>query len=459
MFGLFRKDTTPTYEYTVTRHSYNKTNNEHGVFSFEQSFDVYTPTTTTLSSSSPIVVLVMGSGWLGHAPWIYYVTNWWNSGGPKQICHKLGYTCISVRHSGGFIHVLPACSTLVVLLAIVWIKLAVLFQIINAKKTNVNGDDEANKTSLTDILRGVLFDTNNNNDQENYFSIDWLFISMIGICMSLTILKLFHGQGATIDEMVNDVNDSLVYVQSHRQELGLPSHSKSPKLVLGGYSSGAHVAATWYSRQSSSLSSSSTSKKSNVPATNLNSSSSPYKDIVGIMYLSGVLSLDSWLMHVVTWTVFNKSGNDIPSPIQQLPTFSSSNIAVKHLLIGCNNETFGIPILDATFCSKEYVQKLSRSYSSPMPSSASNSSSSSSSSDEGKKHQNETQDFARFVSIPYANHWTILDSQGLVVALQEHLPWLISLEKESSSLKSLSTVPPLLSKSTGGSSSVSSSKN
>eukprot|EP00536_Pseudo-nitzschia_multiseries_P016583 jgi/Psemu1/328278/estExt_fgenesh1_pg.C_11560001 len=96
-----------SYKHTVERHYYTPERR------FEQSLDVYRPTTPrggsggggsgVDSAALPVVVLVMGSGWLGHRPYFYRVTNWWNSAAPKQICGSLGYPCVSIRHSGGYL--------------------------------------------------------------------------------------------------------------------------------------------------------------------------------------------------------------------------------------------------------------------------------------------------------------------------------------------------------------------
>jgi len=48
------------------------------------------------------IIFSMGSGWLGHKPYIYAVTNWWNSSAPKQICGRPGHPCLSIQHSGGY---------------------------------------------------------------------------------------------------------------------------------------------------------------------------------------------------------------------------------------------------------------------------------------------------------------------------------------------------------------------
>ena len=81
--------------------------------------------------------------------------------------------------------------------------------------------------------------------------------------------------------------------------------------------------------------------------------------------------MDSTLIDIVTRVVFGKRGIEMPSPIQELrnaatggdsKTCNSSAVAhwvqernIRTLLIGCKGETFGIPVLNATFCSEEYA--------------------------------------------------------------------------------------------------------
>jgi hypothetical protein len=78
---------------------------------FEQSLDIYRPVKnaagggkslrssgefdTSVSNSSAIVVLVVGSAWLGHRSILYSGTSWWNSSGPKAVA-ELGYVCVCV---------------------------------------------------------------------------------------------------------------------------------------------------------------------------------------------------------------------------------------------------------------------------------------------------------------------------------------------------------------------------
>ena len=80
---------------------------------FEQSLDIYRPTAASVgrrknsqdssSSNAPttMVVLVVGSAWLGHRSIIYSGTSWWNSSGPKAVA-ETGRLCVCIRHRGSF---------------------------------------------------------------------------------------------------------------------------------------------------------------------------------------------------------------------------------------------------------------------------------------------------------------------------------------------------------------------
>ena len=73
--------------------------------------------------------------------------------------------------------------------------------------------------------------------------------------------------------------------------------------------------------------------------------------------------------------------------------------AVPHVLISCKRETFGIPLLDTFFCSKQYAQCYSERY----------------------------QIATRYVEIDHVDHWTILSSQRLRTVLRDELNWIRSI--------------------------------
>eukprot|EP00526_Cylindrotheca_closterium_P018823 CAMPEP_0113608286 /NCGR_PEP_ID=MMETSP0017_2-20120614/3842_1 /TAXON_ID=2856 /ORGANISM="Cylindrotheca closterium" /LENGTH=355 /DNA_ID=CAMNT_0000516957 /DNA_START=55 /DNA_END=1119 /DNA_ORIENTATION=- /assembly_acc=CAM_ASM_000147 len=315
---------TNTYEFKRSKHYYTESNRH------EQSIDVYQPitTTTTTNDDRPVLILVMGSGWMGHQRWVYAMTNWWNSQCPTSVCGRLGYTCITIRHSGGFFHVKSLTAQAILLCLL----------------------------------------------QPAYAHL-WL--------LAWFILYIQGKGAASIDDMLQDVGTAFDYISDNAStSLGLGNECK---FVVGGYSSGAHLAATYMNQQKRR-----------------------FKDeqrIVGVLHLSGMLGLNCWAINVVTMTVFGKWAWELPSPLDLLNDSNDSSSSpipiiqrIPHLLIGCQHEFFGIPFLDGAFPSEEYTEKVRRR--------------------QGKKS------LSRCVLIPSSNHWTMLSCHALTDALEEHVPLL-----------------------------------
>jgi acetyl esterase/lipase len=225
------------------------------------------------------------------------------------------------------------------------------------------------------------------------------FLFVLPIPHIWSYLWLHSSLAATLNDMNADVLHALQYIRHDLNET---------QIVLAGYSSGAHVVSMILDPQMSTW--------TNIP------------HIVGILYISGVLSLDSSFMNLITLAVFGKWACDIPSPYtapqnrgkrgifpqttstyscteythemrvaQPLPPFSLP----PHLFIGCRHEIFGLPLLDATFCSQEYSDSLKKNDTCPT-----------------KCILLESRPSVRM------NHWTILASPQFSQALDEHLPWL-----------------------------------
>jgi predicted esterase len=311
LFPFFLWSSSPsktTYSYQVSRHNYTSSDR------YEQSLDVYhVDYNDRETKKRPVIVLVMGSGWMGHAAWLYTLTGWWNARGPKSISSRLGYTCISIRHSGGFFHYKAMASHA--------------------------------------ILLCIFFPD---------YVIFWLLLLLI-LCM--------QGQDAatSVEDMMDDVATAFDYIETNSTELGI---GEDTKLIIGGYSSGAHLLAH-YVNQQPQLS----------------------EQVCGILYISGVLSLDCWAMNAITMTVFGRWTWDLPSPIESV--MESPIASLPHLLVGCHNELFGLPILNGTFCSEEYCEKVRRGNS------------------------------ASKCVLVSSNHWFVLSSQALTDALAEHIPLVI----------------------------------
>ncbi|KAG7348944.1 hypothetical protein IV203_011541 [Nitzschia inconspicua] len=321
----------PQYEYTFTTHYYCTTSSNQR---FEQSLDVYQPQNVTTTNKG-VVVMVVGSGWMGHQPYVYWGTSWWNSSLPKQIS-TMGYTCIVIRHSGGFprIHLLAKSSwtSLLTLLLVVHL---VVFSLLNWC-----WDCEDKDNSLHNQMILATFVT-------LFFYIFWYW----------------QGQGAaTLDDMLNDVSTALKFIDEHlpqwtdrSSDNRLKNRSKGKiQIIFGGYSSGAHVAATLLSSEKLS------------PLAKQNTLSNV--DICHVLYLSGFLhvSPSSLITTLLTVCILGQWPSTIPSPLQAIkdrPQQSKSHPVNKlppHTLLGCKYEVFGLPILDSAFCSVAYTNILNQ---------------------------------------------------------------------------------------------------
>jgi hypothetical protein len=376
---------TATYEYTIDRYYYTPQRR------FEQSLDVYKPVlrkSISNSNNTPKtndekdsnhqsqqkhqpttpqkipVVLVMGSGWLGHKPYFYAVTNWWNSSAPKQICGRLGHPCISVRHSGGY-----------------------------------------------------LFGRNKKEHSTSLFLGFWTLILVVSPSVPLLLLVMAlllyeEGMGAAgIEDMVSDVSAGLNHIDGHAHKWGLgdtavpvavgteTKGNKKIPVVFGGYSSGAHVTATLLTASSLSPLQTSSTVSSIVddnddddngaitpsllqPKQGQQSQRLENISIRSVLYISGVLdvSSESFVMTALSRVILGKAPSQVPSPLRTL----SSSVPIQsersgnfngtingnhdvmlpmvslppHILIGCKREVFGWSILNLAFCAREYADAL-----------------------------------------------------------------------------------------------------
>lgn len=351
---------------------------------FEKSLDIYTPTpdvnddvdnnnNRNSKNDKPVIILVVGSGWVGHRSIIYSMCSWWNSSGPKTFA-KLGYTCICVRHRGAF-PVLPQPITKQILVCM--------------------------------VVFSILYDWN---------SLRCMTLVCILFCMLIALGR--HGS-ASFSVMLNDVTEALVWIQHHRkhQQDSITNLlvSSSP-IIFGGYSSGGHVAATLLQTPELFIS-------HGLPP--------PEKLFTSILMISAVLAVrpleiiddtftnkqkqlvtswspPRWFTDFILFLVWGKKEADnIPSPIQHLfnnvdnPQESTFNL--PHLFIGCKHEVFGLNVLDLMFCSKQYVQILQ------------------------SKGCNTN---AKRVEVK-SNHWSILNSTNFAIAIQENITSKINTKKLS----------------------------
>jgi len=355
----------------VTRHFYTKN------VLFEKSLDIYKP--SYQDPDMPIVLLTVGSGWMGHRWFVYRLTSWWNSGGPKNIA-SLGTVCVCIRHRGAFMDGVPSLLEITP-----WIIL--ISAIIAALTTSWH-------FGVATALLLVLF----------------RFLLIIG------------NQGsAELEDMMSDVSEAIEWVKCNKHALVLENHDMNnlPKMIFGGYSSGGHVSATLMNKRYFW---------------------EKYGDIIsGIIMISGVLAVkpvkvempfksttsslstvitsdDSfqsegdcdehqtnpsflmdfgndkprWLTDKIMSIVWGEDQYKIPSPIDNLHPPK-----VPRLLVGNHKEMFGLNWLDIFFCSKEYHRRLIQK---GIPS------------------------VYREVS---SDHWNILASNELKEALREELPKLV----------------------------------
>lgn len=280
---------------TVTRYFYS----QHTLF--ETSLDVYTP---TKQQPTCMVVLVVGSAWMGHVPWIYRGTAWWNSALPRAVA-QTSAVCVCIRHRGAFFH-LPSMHSLWRMIIAVCVALIVC--------------SIGNCTTIvaTTIVMGVI----------------WLWLHRLG------------QQSASFVDMKNDVHEAIQWVQQHKTML---CQDATMPVYFGGYSSGAHVAITVLQH-----------------ADILQSHFQGIVLISGVLAVRPeALPNDSltylsqqppprhrWLTDMLLWIAFGPAAaSTIPSPI------AGSIPRLPHFIIACEHEVIGIPWLDVFFCSRAYVKK------------------------------------------------------------------------------------------------------
>ena len=302
---------------------------------FEQSLDIYLPLSSPPSATPlPLVVLVVGSAWLGHSRLIYASTSWWNSAGPLT-CAKLGAVCVCIRHRGAF----PRPPT--------GLPLAVA------------------------LVASVLL-------------LQWYVVPVLLLWHALAIGAASHS------DMMADVASALLWIRAHRDELAVPGAAPPPKIVFGGYSSGAHVASCLLQRPEL------------LAARGL---PPPAELCDGVLILSGVLGTRLTcstaeaplcapaVTNTVSRLIFGRAGADaLPSPVHE--THAAPQL--PHLLICCEHEMFALPLLEAAFsvyfASREMAARL------------------------------RSQGIAvRLVQVR-SDHWNVLGSAALSSALRDHLP-------------------------------------
>jgi len=280
---------------------------------YEQSLDVYRPTVP--ATGAPVVVLIPGSGWLGHRAFLYRLFGLQNSLGARSLA-EIGCTCVCVRHRGAFIK--PPPATFFALLAAVAMCLC-----------------------------------------------DWF-----GLVMWAAWALLASG-AATHDEMLDDVARALAWVHSSEAELVgdivghrelSPLEPARPKRVLGGYSSGGHLVVSLLQRPEKL-------KQWGLPH--------EAAGFDGIFLISGVLATRSaaplpalrsaraltWLVTRGVFGFGDDGGSALPSPLHG----SMSSLAcVPWLLLHCKHEAFAIGLIEDALshllCTPQFGEALKASH-------------------------------------------------------------------------------------------------
>jgi hypothetical protein len=285
----------------------------------------------------------------------------------------------------------------------------------------------------------------------------FLFLLFVIVIVGAILMGMRHGS-ATMNEMLEDVATAMVWIQNNPQHLTVKMKRRPrkrhdneqeqeqqmneketttatttttttrPLFLLGGYSSGGHVAATLLQRPE-------IWQRHGLPR--------PEECLDGALFLSGVMATTSvrntnndedendnnhddltganhsrigiGLTNLVKYMAFGGGGgdnNDSESSPLPCPLHNVSNAPrIPHLLIGCAQELpFGLPWLDIFFQSRDYAHQL----------------------------QQHRQIPARYMELPSGssllnvnNHWTILASSDLKRALVQGLSWLTEQQEDN----------------------------
>lgn len=270
---------------------------------FESSLDVYYPSAP--AADAPLVVIVVGSAWLGHRAFVYGPTSWWNSSGPASVA-ALGCVCVAIRHRGAFIRAPPIGAAAAFA--------ALLFAIMGP--------------ALPTLVWVVL----------------WL------------AWALASNGAATHDEMMDDVASALVWVRNHQQELLPPGTQQPPAVQLfGGYSSGGHVAVSLLQAPEK------------LQQWGLPSLAAGFDGVLllsGVLSTRSTPPLPACMPAKIATAglkslTFGRDGAmSLPSPLHT----PERTPPVPHLLVHCKHEVFGLPIIEPALshllCTEAYAAAL-----------------------------------------------------------------------------------------------------
>ena len=250
---------------------------------FEQSLDVYLPGSST--HSAPLVILVVGSAWLGHLPIIYKPTSWFNAQAPRAIARS-GAICLCVRHRGAFPKSPPPTYTP-----------TVFFSFFAAA-----------------ILRCS-------------------FLAAMSVAVvSVILLRAWANvasSSATHAQMVDDVATALVWIKKNSVQIN-PKTIRVTCTWFAGYSSGSHVASSLLAKSDSFF------IERGLPT--------PSKGGLcdAVLHLSGVFgSLENGnaAYQLLSSAIFGSECIP-PAPVSEASLIPSK---IPHVFVRCSHEVFGVP--------------------------------------------------------------------------------------------------------------------
>ena len=266
---------------------------------FEQSLDVFTPSIP--DPSLPLVLLVVGSGWLGHHSFIYSGCSWWNASGPKTIA-ATGATCVCIRHRGAFPLLQPGLCI-------------ALAGALGYYATRHYANSQLQMTVL--IAAGLMA--------------GWMLLAR---------------GSASFEDMLDDVATAITWSQANES-----LNPAGTKLVLGGYSSGGHVLTSLLNRTPSLA-----AQADGVLLLSGVLGTRPATSPATPRWLTDVVCTGVW---GGAWSAIPSPVHTMQALAASSRKANKHNLP-RHLLVGCKSETFGIPLLDTFFCRDAYAAAVTR---------------------------------------------------------------------------------------------------
>ena len=253
--------------------------------------DIYRPSVP--SKPLPTVILVVGSGWLGHRSIIYAGCSWWNAKGPRTIA-STGATCVCVRHRGAF----PVVDSSVV-----------------AALAGVSGLYTKSLLHAVTVAAAIY--------------VGW---------------TLMRRGSASFENMMEDVAAAIEYIKE--------SDINTDNVVLGGYSSGGHVLTSLLNRpdilKKKNLPASPSELCNGVLLLSGVLGTEPSGSSKKPRWFTDIVVKSVWGSDA------DKVPSPVHKMLSHKPKSMTKDLP-PHLLVGCGSETFGIPLLDTFFCRDDYA--------------------------------------------------------------------------------------------------------